>query len=238
MSTETFGDLLRGWRQVRRLSQLELATVAEVSQRHLSFLETGRSAPSREMVVHLATALQAPLRDRNAWLIAAGFAPVYSEEGLDEPAMEQIRHMLELILAAHEPFPAYVIDRAWNLVLTNQAAGALTTRLVAPGAAALFGGNVMRLSLHPEGLRRHLVNWEQAASALLDRLQRETAERPTDGSLAALLDEVNGQQMGRSLPSSTRSAPTPTSPICPIAASSRAGRTCWCPSTSALRATI
>ena len=190
MTTGTFGDLLRGWRQARRLSQLELATVAEVSQRHLSFLETGRSAPSREMVVHLATALQAPLRDRNAWLIAAGFAPVYSEQGLDEPAMEQIRHMLELILAAHEPFPAYVIDRAWNLVLTNQAAGALTTRLVAPGAAALFGGNVMRLSLHPEGLRRHLVNWEQAASALLDRLQRETAERPTDGSLEALLDEV------------------------------------------------
>ncbi len=164
--------------------------MAEVSQRHISFLETGKAAPSREMVIHLATVLDVPLRERNGWLASAGFAGVYPERGLDEPAMEQIRHVLELILAAHEPFPAYVIDRAWNLVLTNQAATVLVAQLIDPAHAAQFGGNLLRLSLHPEGLRPHLVNWEEAAAVLLDRLERETLQRPTDLALKELLGEV------------------------------------------------
>jgi hypothetical protein len=142
------------------------------------------------MVIHLATVLDVPLRDRNRWLASAGFAAIYPERGLDEPAMEQIRHVLELILAAHEPFPAYVIDRAWNLVLSNQAASDLVSRVVDPANAGVFGGNLLRLSLHPDGLRRHLVNWEEAAVALLDRLEREMLERLADPALQDLLDEV------------------------------------------------
>jgi len=185
-----FGDLLRRWRLARRLSQLELSAMAEVSQRHLSYLENEKAAPSREMVTHLGAVLDVPLRDRNALLSAAGFAAVYPERGLDEPAMAQIQHILELILAAHDPFPAYVIDRVWNLVLTNKSAGALVSRIIDPAEAALFGGNLLRLSFHPRGLRRHLVNWDEAAAALLGRLERETAERPADTVLAELLDEI------------------------------------------------
>lgn len=187
-----FGENLKQWRRARRFSQLELAATAGVSQRHLSFLETGRSEPSREMVIHLATVLDVPLRDRNRWLAAAGYAAVYPERSLDEPAMEQIRRVLELILTAHEPFPAYVVDPTWDVVMTNRAAGALTARLVDPAAAVKFGGNVLRLSLHPDGLRPHLVNWEEVAGALLDRLARETVERPTDRALLALFEEVSG----------------------------------------------
>lgn len=193
MTTTTvlrFGDLLRRWRNARRVSQLDLAAAAEVSQRHVSFLETGRAAPSREMVIHLGTVLDVPLRDRNVLLAAAGYAAVYSEGRLDGPDLEQVRHVLELILGAHEPFPAYVVDRGWNLLLTNQAAGVLVAMLVDPGDASLFGANLIRLSLHPRGLRRFLVNWEEAATSLLDRVEREMLERPTDQDLADLLAEV------------------------------------------------
>jgi len=193
MTTKTrskFGDELKRWRQLRRVSQLDLSARSGVSQRHLSFLETGRSAPSREMVIHLSVVLDVPLRDRNRWLGAAGFAPAYGERGLDEPAMDQIRHVLELILAAHQPFPAYVVDRAWNIVLANPAAAALTARLIDPATAPVFGGNLLRLSLHPDGLRRSLLNWKAAAAALLSRLEREVEERPMDDELADLLEEV------------------------------------------------
>ncbi len=191
----TSGDVLRQWRKARRFSQLELSAVAGVSQRHLSFLETGRSAPSREMVsremvIHLGIILDVPLRDRNAWLAAAGYASVYRERGLDEPAMDQVRHVLEVLLNAHQPFPAYVVDRVWNLVMTNPPAMALTAMMVPPDKAPLFEGNIMRLFMHPEGIREHVVNWESAAAALMRRLERELAERPSDTALTSLLDEV------------------------------------------------
>jgi len=175
---------------MRRLSQLELSATADVSQRHLSFLETGRSSPSREMVIHLAAILDVPLRDRNAWLTAAGFAPLYTERGLAEPALNQVRGVLEHILTAHDPFPAYVLDRRWDVVLTNRSAMTLTSLLIGPENAAAFGGNVARLCMHPDGLRRHLVNWDQFGAAVLHRLEREIVERPTDEALAALLAEV------------------------------------------------
>lgn len=188
--TPTSGDVLRQWRKARRLSQLELSVAAGVSQRHLSFLETGRSAPSREMVIHLATILDVPLRDRNRWLAAAGYAAIYTERGLDEPAMNQVRHVLELLLDAHQPFPAYVVDRAWNLVMTNPPAVALIGMMVTPDKAALFEGNIMRLFMHPDGMREHVVNWDSAAAALMRRLERELTERPGDTALTSLLDEV------------------------------------------------
>ncbi len=144
------------------------------------------------MVVHLAIVLDVPLRERNTWLGAAGYASVYAETGLGEGAMTQVLSTLDLILTAHQPFPAYVVDRRWDVVLTNLAAASLTARLVSPAAAAMFGGNVLRLTFHPEGLRSHLVNWDQAAPALLHRLEREAAERPSDEILTELLAEVRG----------------------------------------------
>lgn len=190
ITSPTSGEVLRRWRTARRMSQLELSVTAGVSQRHVSFLETGRATPSREMIIHLATVLDVPLRERNVWLNAAGFAAVYSEHGLDEPAMDQIRHVLELLLEAHRPFPAYVIDSSWNLVMTNPPASALTAFLVSPHDAPKFGGNIMRLFMHPAGVRSHLVNWEAASTTLLHRLESEVAERPGDEALSALLDEV------------------------------------------------
>lgn len=187
---KAFGDLLKQWRRARRVSQLALAAEAEVSQRHVSFLETGRSSPSREMVIHIATVLDVPLRDRNTMLAAAGYAPAYPQRSLDEPDLDQVRHVLELILDAHEPFPAYVIDRAWNMLLANRAAGSLVARLIDPADVPLFGGNLIRLTFHPKGLRGSVANWEAAAVSLLDRLEREVAERPTDQVLADLLSEV------------------------------------------------
>ncbi|MEO8061072.1 MAG: helix-turn-helix domain-containing protein, partial [Burkholderiales bacterium] len=153
----TFGTQLRGWRQRRRLSQLALAVDAEVSTRHLSFVETGRAMPSREMVLRLANRLEVPLRERNRLLTAAGFAPMYVERPLDDPALAVARAAVEQILKAHEPFPALAVDRHWNLVFHNAAAGALlqigiARELLQPPV------NVLRVSLHPKGLAPRIVN--------------------------------------------------------------------------------
>lgn len=182
----SFGTALKEWRGHRHLSQLELATEAGVSQRHLSFLETGRSKPSREMVIHLGTTLELPLRDINGLLTSAGFAEAYPETGIDEPALDQVRSVLETLLAAHDPYPAYVIDRHWNLVLTNTT-GSL---LVSMGNPAESEPNLLRLALHPDGLRDHVLNWEAAATVVLHRLEREVIHRPEDAGLADLLAEV------------------------------------------------
>src|SRR6187549_3551662 len=144
-----FGDHLRHWRQHRRLSQLDLAQEAEISTRHLSFVETGRSVPSREMVLRLAARLDVPLRERNALLVAAGYAPMYRERPLDDPALAAAREAVQLILKSHEPYPALAVDRHWNLLAHN----ALVPHLLAGVAASLVQPpvNVLRLSLHPEG---------------------------------------------------------------------------------------
>lgn len=187
-----FGTALKGWRELRRVSQLDLALAARVSQRHVSFLESGRASPSRQMVVHLARALDVPLRERNALLMAAGFAPIYSEHGLDSGDLDQIRHVLEVIVDAQDPFPAYVVDRSWTVVLSNEAARRLTSRLVAPNSVAVAGGvNVARLLFHPDGARPHVANWEEVAVALLARLERELAGRPRDEALKGLYDELS-----------------------------------------------
>jgi transcriptional regulator with XRE-family HTH domain len=165
------GALLRDWRQRRRLSQLDLSCEAGVSTRHLSFLETGRAKPSREMVLHLSEQLDVPLRERNALLLAAGFAPAYAERGLEDPQMSPIREAIDLVLAGYEPYPALVVDRAWTLVAANRSVNVLidgvAPELLAPPT------NVLRLSLHPDGLAPRILNLAQWRAHVLHRLGRD-----------------------------------------------------------------
>lgn len=186
-ATTPVGELLRGWRQRRRLSQLDLALEASISTRHLSFLETGRAQPSRDMVLRLAERLEVPLRERNALLAAAGFAPVYRERPLDDPALAAARKAIDLVLAGHEPFPALAIDRHWTLVASNLA----VRRLMAGAAPALLKPpvNVLRLSLHPDGLAPRIANLGEWRSHLLARLRHQIA-LSADPTLAGLLGEL------------------------------------------------
>ncbi len=191
--TVTFGERLKDWRTSRHISQLGLAAEAGVSQRHISFLETGRANPSREMVIHLAAALDVPLRQRNELLGSAGFAPAYRQRGPDDDQMRQIHDVLNRLLEAHEPYPAYIVDRMWNLVAANEVAGkVLAIGMPAGTDPTAFGGNLVRLMLHPQGARHAIANWEAAAGVLLRRLARDVAEQPGDDALADLLDEANG----------------------------------------------
>ncbi len=182
------GPLLRDWRHRRRLSQLDLALDAEVSARHLSFVETGRSKPSRELLLHLAEHLDVPLRERNSLLLAAGYAPLYGERGLDGEDMVPVRSALDKILAGHEPFPAVIVDRRWDLVAANRPAMALLTEGV---AAHLLEPpvNALRVSLHPDGLAPRIANLDEYRSHLLARLQRQAAVSG-DADLAALGAEL------------------------------------------------
>lgn len=184
------GNYLRSWRQRRRMSQLELALEAEISQRHLSFLESGRSTPSRDMLLHLAERLEVPLRERNTMLLAAGFAPVYAERSLDDPAMTVARAAIDKVLAGHEPFPALAVDRHWHLVAANAALAPLVAD-VEDQALLQPPVNVLRLSLHPRGLQPRIGNLAEWRSHLLDRLRRQIVVTD-DGVLVALLEELSG----------------------------------------------
>ncbi len=197
-----FAAELKRWRTHRRFSQLELANRAEVSQRHLSYLETGRSRPSPEMVDHLSGVLDIPLRARNSLLHAAGFAPAYSEERLDGPALGDVRAGLHQLVEAHDPFPAYIVDRLWNLQDANTAALRFTELLV-PTNADQFGGNVLRFFLHPDGARRRVRNWNEAAALLVERLAAECTHDPTDSELGELYDEVTGYPGVAGLPAAS-----------------------------------
>ncbi|HKJ56999.1 MAG TPA: helix-turn-helix transcriptional regulator [Nitriliruptoraceae bacterium] len=192
-----FGGELRRWRDERRLSQLDLSLVADVSQRHVSHLETGKSMPSRAMVLRLGAALGLPLRARNDLLRTAGFAPAYPQRRLDDADSRAIRRVLVQVLEAHEPAPAYVVDRGWNLVLANDATARLMAMLPDPAAAAgAAGGNVLRLLLHPDGLRHHVVNIDEVRVVLLGRLRRELAEHGGADDLASLLAELEPMASG------------------------------------------
>jgi transcriptional regulator with XRE-family HTH domain len=181
------GEQLRAWRQRRRLSQLELASDAGVSTRHLSFVETGRSAPSREMVLRLSEHLEVPLRDRNMLLVAAGYAPVYSETSMEEPRMDSVREALRQVLAGHDPFPAVVVDRFWNLIEANAAAALFTES--APPELLEPPLNVLRLSLHPDGMARNIVNLGEWRAHMIDRVRRHVA-LTADPALAQLYREL------------------------------------------------
>jgi transcriptional regulator with XRE-family HTH domain len=182
------GDLLRAWRARRRFSQLDLACEAEVSTRHLSFIETGRAQPSREMLLRLAEQLDMPLRERNRLLLAGGYAPVHPERPLDSPDLAAARLVVERVLTSHEPFPALAVDRHWRLVAANAAVGAL---LVGVAAELLEPPvNILRLSLDPKGLAPRILNLPEWRHHLLGRL-RADAERSGDAGLAALHDELS-----------------------------------------------
>jgi transcriptional regulator with XRE-family HTH domain len=182
-----FGEHLRHWRERRRLSQLDLAHEAEISTRHLSFVETGRSTPSREMVLRLAERLQVPLRERNALLVAAGYAPMYRERPLDDPDFAPARRAVEMILKSHEPWPALAVDRHWDMVAANRA----VPHLLQGVDASLLQPpvNVLRLSLHPSGLAGRIANLAQWREHIFERL-RQQVQATGDAALATLLDEL------------------------------------------------
>jgi transcriptional regulator with XRE-family HTH domain len=181
------GALLREWRQRRRLSQLDLAGDAEISTRHLSFVETGRSLPSREMVLRLAERLEVPLRERNRLLTAAGYAPMFRERRLDDPALAAARQAVELILRGHEPYPALAVDRHWTLVSYNRMLPLLLAGVPAELTRAPL--NVLRLSLHPQGLAPRILNLAQWRGHLFARLRQQIAASG-DAGLVALREEL------------------------------------------------
>ena len=195
-----FPTLLKSWRHRRRLSQLDLALTSGVSQRHVSFLESGRARPSRGMILQLSETLDVPLRERNAWLMAAGFAPIFRALPLDDPQMNQVMGAVRMMLANHEPFPALAVDRAWNIRLANTAFERLSA-LLGEDLWRRTGGperNLMRLMFHPAGIRPLITNWAAAAPALWRRAERE-AEALGGGDIRAMLDELAPHQDAHTL---------------------------------------
>lgn len=183
-----FGILLRHWRNVRRISQLNLSLDADISMRHLSCLETGRARPSREMVVRLAEALQIPLRERNALLLAAGYAPLYRDTGLDAPDLEAARRAVELFIGQFEPNPVLVLDRHWNTLRMN--AGAKRFLALFPGCNSGAPHNGVRLVFDPQGLRPFIENWEVVAARIIRRVHREVVDNPSDETMKRFLEEL------------------------------------------------
>lgn len=188
-AAQPVGNLIREWRQRRRLSQLDLALGADISARHVSFVETGRSVPSREMVLHLAERLEVPLRERNQLLLAAGYAPAFRERPLSDPALDAARQAVELVLHGHEPYPAIAVDRHWSLVAHNRSVAPFLLG-VAP-ALLQPPANVLRASLHPEGFAPRIANFAEWRAHLLARL-RHQVDVTADPVLADLLEELRG----------------------------------------------
>ena len=183
------GALLQYWRKMRNFSQLALANEADVSPRHVCFLETGRAQPSREMVMLLAKALDVPLRERNALLLAAGYAPMYKETKLDAPELGRVRVALDAILRQQEPFPAVIMNRTWDVLAANDAAQRFFAFLLGPGGGTA-PANVIKMMFHPSGLRPYVDNWESVAEALVQRMHREAVAGVRDDATARLLEEI------------------------------------------------
>lgn len=191
----TFPQLLKTWRQKRRLSQLALALEAGVSQRHVSFLESGRAHPSRAMILQLGETLDVPLRERNDWLMRAGFAPLFHARPLDDPQMTQVMAAVRMMLTNHEPFPALALDRAWNIRLTNRPFDHIQAMLGSDLWERVGGRdrNLMRLFFHPRGVRPWVVNWSTVAPLLWHRARRE-ADALGGEEMMAVLDELRPLQ--------------------------------------------
>jgi transcriptional regulator with XRE-family HTH domain len=208
------GALLQYWRRARNLSQLALATEAQISSRHLCFVETGRANPSREMVLLLSRVLDVPLRERNALLLAAGFAPVYRETKLDAPELASIRNALDAILRQQEPFPAVVMNRHWDILRTNEGANRFFGLLLGERATAA-PANVLRMMFDPEAVRPFVANWEAVAESLIQRVHRECVGGVKDARTIALL---RGLLQYPDVPRSfTHSSPTvPLLPLVPV----------------------
>lgn len=182
IQTSHFTNTLKGWRKVRKMSQLDLALTADISQRHVSWLETGRSRPSREMVVKLSEALEVPLRDRNHILNAAGYADMYTAKALDEPTMAPVSDILKDMLSHHEPYPAFVLDRRWNIVMKNRAADTMFEVVGDPEQVWQDIGddgrhNIALLTVHPKGLRQYISNFDEISSGFVRRLKRKPSNR-------------------------------------------------------------
>ncbi len=190
-----FQDLLRSWRKHRKLSQWDLSLNAGISQRHLSFLESGRSSPSREMVLRLADTLEVPLQEQNTLLDSAGFAPIFREGGLDDDSLAQAKQALEIMLKHHEPYPCLVVDKNWNMLMSNEANIRMFAMFVDPFSIWAEVGdtgtqNLVKLVLHPNGLRRYITNWDMFARYFLHGLQQELRFNPYSVETRALLEEV------------------------------------------------
>ena len=213
-SSTDIGGRLRDWRQRRRLSQLDLALDAEISARHLSFVETGRATPSRDMVLRLAAELDVPLRERNALLLAAGYAPVFAERPLDDRSLRQAKNAIETVLAAHDPFPALAVDRHWNLVSANRGAQALlagiTPSLLEPPV------NVLRVSLHPDGAASRIENLGEWKAHLLHRVRKQV-EATADPALLDLLEDL------KAYPAPPAAPPDPAAIAVPLCVRSARG---------------
>ncbi|MFT7686409.1 MAG: transcriptional regulator with XRE-family HTH domain [Candidatus Azotimanducaceae bacterium] len=190
----SFSELLKSWRRVRKVSQFNLSLDAGVSQKHLSFLESGRSSPSRDMILCLSKALELPLREQNTLLNAAGFAKIFTENSIDTKDLEQARKALVVMLDHLEPYGAIVLDRNWNIVMMNQANIKIFSKLVDPVKVwSDIGGdtpNIIRLCLHPKGLKPHILNWEDFASYFVEHLHREILNNPYNLSAKSLQDEI------------------------------------------------
>jgi transcriptional regulator with XRE-family HTH domain len=204
------GGLLRQWRHTRRMSQLALASHAAVSARHLSFVESGRSAPSRDMIITLASALDVPLRDRNQLLLAGGYAPAYRESALTDPAMASVRQALDRVLAHHEPYPAVVMDRHWTVLAMNEPATTMFDFLLQGAPATTEPPNVVRLMFGP--LRPYVDNWDEVGPGLVQRVHREAVGGTLDATAEALLAEVLS---GSDIPPAWR-IPDRTATIVPV----------------------
>ncbi|HUB89954.1 MAG TPA: helix-turn-helix transcriptional regulator [Dyella sp.] len=210
------GRLLRHWRDVRGKSQMALSLDTGISQRHLSFIESGRSAPSRQTLLYIAEALDVPFRDRNEWLMAGGFAPSYKENRWNAEEMSSVAHALDRMLRQHEPFPAIVMDRYWNIVMRNGAAPRFFNRFIDLDARP-EPRNMLHLMFDPAGMRPFIVNWKDASKALIQRIQREAVGHTMDArtqeliaSLLAYPDHDPG------FPSQQTDDPSPTLPMVPL----------------------
>lgn len=191
MSTATAaGALIRAWRLTRSRSQMDLALEAGISPRHLSFIETGRSRPSRETLLLLADQLEVPLREKNALLEAAGYARAYAESGLDAPELAQVKRQLQAVLDRQEPFGAIVSDLHWNVVMANRVSLGMMSRLLPGHLLARQPLSHLDLIFAPDGLRRHIANWPEVARALVARIHREMLALPGGHPAAGLLDRV------------------------------------------------
>jgi transcriptional regulator with XRE-family HTH domain len=188
MTDTDFGALLRHWRQTRRFSQLDLALHADISSKHVSFLETGRNRPSREMILRLTRAMDVPLRDRNSLLHAAGFAPAYTESALDAPGIQEAEEALTRILEKQEPYPAIVLDGEWRLVRRNRGAVAMGEMFLPGNPEA--GVNALELLFSPDGLQPYVVNWTELAALLLMRLWRDATAPGAPGGQRGLFDKL------------------------------------------------
>ena len=211
---DAFPQVLKNWRTKRRMSQLELALASGVSQRHVSFLESGRAKPSRTMILQLSETLEVPLRERNDWLMAAGFAPVFRARPLDDPQMAQVMSAVTMMLKSAEPYPALAIDRAWNIRLANNAFGMMEAMLGADLWTRVGGKdrNLMRLFFHPNGIRPYVVNWTLVAPLLWHRAQRE-AEALGGAEMKAVLADLAQHQDAETLWAAEEAALVPVLPL-------------------------